>query len=181
MKQGYIGSYISRVISLLQRRFDKWQFCWLLSWNTHHNDNQIVHLNKMTPQSVVIGVPLEKQNSSLVLIKPAGKPFALVFSRANELETLHQQPWENSNRHFASSSQLRVDNELTAVKTGVWFLKTSQKSLAFCFVFFFFSACDLFSQRLFLPLFPSVYPHKGGCARDVREKRPHYGCRQCRN
>lgn len=46
----------------------------------------------MTPQNVVIGVQLEKQNSSLVHIKPAGKPFALVFSRADEVETLHQQP-----------------------------------------------------------------------------------------
>lgn len=87
MKQGW---YISQVNSLLlQRQFDGWQFCWLLSWNTHYNNNQIVHLNKMTPRSFVIGVQLAEQNSSLVHIKPAGKPFALMFSQANELETLH--------------------------------------------------------------------------------------------
>lgn len=78
--------------------------------------NNKLCLNRMISQNVVIGVRLAVQKSGLVRIKPAGKPFALVFSRANELETLHQQ---NSNLHFASSTQLRVDNELTAVKTRV--------------------------------------------------------------
>lgn len=61
----------------------------------HTNNNKMNNkfcLNKMTPQNVITGVQLEAQDSSLVHIKPAGKPFALVFSGANELETLHQQP-----------------------------------------------------------------------------------------